>query len=495
MKRKVNLIIFFIITTLVVTFSFKRNVIVKAYDDYSSVLEADLSQDDINLMHEDNWLNQYVADNCSTTIDNLTLDNFKTITTIDKANSNLTTLPSSIKFCSNIQSLLIYGNDISIIPKEIGCLKNLEILKIGYKLKGNPLTEIPEEIGNLTKLQYLYIDSCKLLSLPNNIANLTSLQALSIRYNQVTNVPSCIFELGKNAQSTVNISLDYNQIIKMEDLTGEYPNLNLSVRYNYLTSVPSINCYQLLTEGNFLPSCGEIQQQLDFNNTDDISLKVGEKIDIESILITSFESGKQTMGENILNDMRVVADDTTIVDEYGNVLKEGSTSFKVKFTENPDDNPNGITENSVTLIATSETTNMQKQENVNLTFSQPNTIELLLSDNCIDFGDINGLIETPSKELEISVKSSLNYNLKMQTLGVLSKENDEEYTIPISKIKYSFQDAEYISLTNNEIILASNEPFTSDVFKKYKLSFKIGATIGYKAGKYNIPISIIVIQE
>ena len=318
---------------------------------------------------------------------------------------------------------------------------------------------------------------------------------MNIKYNQFTDIPSCIFELSENVQSKISVSLDYNQISKINITAGNYPKLDLSIAYNYLTSEPNITCFQLNCEGNFILSNGMYQQQLDFNSTDDISLKVGEKIDIKSILTTSYEDGKQIMGENVLNNMRVIADDTTIVDEYGNVLKEGSTSFKVKFAENPDDNPNGITENSVTLIATSETTNMQKQENVNLTFSQPNTIELLLSDNCIDFGDINGLIETPSKELEISVKSSLNYNLKMQTLGVLSKENDEEYTIPISKIKYSFQDAEYISLTNNEIILASNEPFTSDVFKKYKLSFKIGATIGYKAGKYNIPISIIVIQE
>lgn len=494
MKKRINLVVFLLIATLFVTFCFERNMIAKACDNYSSVLETDLSQDDVGLMHEENWLNQYIAANCSKSISELTLDDFRSITSITKTNSNLTEIPVSIKFCSNITSLSVYGNKISTIPVEIKYLKKLNYLYLGntnYKtgiVEGNPINELPKEIGELVNLKYLYLDGCNFRTLPDSISNLISLTSLHAPNNYFTDIPACVYKLSENKTSSVAIQLEFNQITNITPKNKSYPKLCLDIAGNYLTSKPDLDCKQLLYYGNFIKE-EAAQYQLTFSNTDDIKLKVGEKINIKNILTSSFTSGMQVMGDGVFENMRIIPEDTSIINEYGNTLKNGVTTFRVKFVNNPDSNTNGITTDSIKIIVEG----LSSQENLNIIFSQSNTIELLLSDNCIDFEEVNGLVETPSKEIEISVISSLNYSIKMAAINNLN--NDNQNIIPISKIKYSFQNSDYFSLSEQEITLVSNELFTGPTPKKYKMSFKIESTIGYKAGRYDIPINIIVIQE
>ena len=76
------------------------------------------------------------------------------------------------------------GNELTVLPPEIGQLTRLKKLILG-KLDtensiyiGNNLSELPKEIGLLVQLEELEIASNQLSSLPAEIGQLTNLQYL-----------------------------------------------------------------------------------------------------------------------------------------------------------------------------------------------------------------------------------------------------------------------------------------------------------------------------
>src|ERR1035437_9489485 len=65
---------------------------------------------------------------------------------------------------------------ISVIPDEIGSLKNLRTLG----LYGNKIAQLPASIGKLTHLEVLYIDGNPIKELPESIGELKNLRILGI---------------------------------------------------------------------------------------------------------------------------------------------------------------------------------------------------------------------------------------------------------------------------------------------------------------------------
>ena len=76
------------------------------------------------------------------------------------------------------------------VPAEIGLLTSLESLW----LYGTQLTSLPAEIGQLTALKELWLYSNELTSVPAEIGQLASLRVLRLGYNQLTSVPAAIRE-------------------------------------------------------------------------------------------------------------------------------------------------------------------------------------------------------------------------------------------------------------------------------------------------------------
>src|SRR5215213_7510479 len=73
------------------------------------------------------------------------------------------------------------GLELTELPPEIGKLKHLIQLNIGYDFdngKSNSLKSLPEEIIQLTNLQTLYLHNNQLSELPKEITQLTNLQTL-----------------------------------------------------------------------------------------------------------------------------------------------------------------------------------------------------------------------------------------------------------------------------------------------------------------------------
>ena len=88
------------------------------------------------------------------------------------------------------------------VPAEIGLLTSLESLW----LYGTQLTSLPAEIGQLTALKELWLYSNQLTSVPAEIGQLASLRVLRLGYNQLTSVPAAIREF---RAAGCKVNLDY----------------------------------------------------------------------------------------------------------------------------------------------------------------------------------------------------------------------------------------------------------------------------------------------
>ena len=105
-------------------------------------------------------------------------------------------IPAEIRFLTNLELLNVSGNELIRIAPEIGSLKNLVELELGYYSWGNQLTQVPPEIGQLQKLEKLRLDSNQLRFLPDTLADLANLKDLILDNNPLDPILKSIYEQG-----------------------------------------------------------------------------------------------------------------------------------------------------------------------------------------------------------------------------------------------------------------------------------------------------------
>ena len=97
----------------------------------------------------------------------------------------------SIGKLTQLQRLIVWGNQLKALPEWIGKLTHLEDLDVS----ADQLTTLPESIGQLTQLQKLNVIENRLTALPESIGRLTQLQELDVSDNQLATLPESIKEL------------------------------------------------------------------------------------------------------------------------------------------------------------------------------------------------------------------------------------------------------------------------------------------------------------
>ncbi len=117
------------------------------------------------------------------------------MTKLNLNGDNLTILPPEIGQLSNLQWLLLWNNKLTALPPELFQFTSLTGLDLSY----NQLTTLPPEIGQLTSLTKLVLSHNQLTTLPPEICLLPNLKELYLEGNPLIAPPPEIARKGINA--------------------------------------------------------------------------------------------------------------------------------------------------------------------------------------------------------------------------------------------------------------------------------------------------------
>ncbi|MGB7128587.1 MAG: leucine-rich repeat domain-containing protein [Candidatus Rhabdochlamydia sp.] len=135
---------------------------------------------------------------------------------LDLCDNKLTYLPhNGIKGLKNLKDLNISSNDLTRLPRSMGCLKSLE----KFNVKENYLKELPKEIGQCTSLEILKVSSNELFQLPIDLKFLISLKKFSAADNKLKYTSEELQALGLTSWKQIE-KVDLSQ--NYQDTTVEF---------------------------------------------------------------------------------------------------------------------------------------------------------------------------------------------------------------------------------------------------------------------------------
>jgi hypothetical protein len=115
---------------------------------------------------------------------------------------NISSIPNSMKFFSELISLDLSGNSIDMLPSVVEKLRRLETLNLSQ----NDLKEFPSSILALKSLRNLDLSNNKLRNLPDALCEMECLQWLNIKDNELITLPEGLSSRQKNKRIEVLLS-------------------------------------------------------------------------------------------------------------------------------------------------------------------------------------------------------------------------------------------------------------------------------------------------
>ena len=161
---------------------------------------------------------------------------------------------------------------------------------------------------------------------------------------------------------------------------------------------------------------------------------------------------------------------------------------------------------ATTTIGTGDAvTKATTSQSVAVQFSQKDTIELTLSTNTVDFGDVTGIQTTSTNttptELVATVKSSLPYDLDVKATDNFTNKTDATAVqVPISKLGVKVDGGaiskfDGVNVSKNLISNAADTSAEATVSRSHTINFDLDQTVGYRAGSYEAPLTITATQK
>ena len=144
--------------------------------------------------------------------------------------NKLHTLPKSFANLKHMKSLIFYENEFEEIPEVLADFKELKHLDF-YK---NNITEIPEFVGNLDGIQQLFLAFNKIETIPDTIRNLKHLKYFYIHHNELRFLPEWITEM----DSIERFGVGYNHLLELPDLSKMKSLKDFDCEHNLLERFP-----------------------------------------------------------------------------------------------------------------------------------------------------------------------------------------------------------------------------------------------------------------
>ena len=163
-------------------------------EDFSELLELNLSQNQINLLPTE-------------------IGNLSKLTNLNiNSNSSITTLPTSVGSLSELISLTFSNTQVDLLPTTLGNLSKLKTLEFA----STRITLLPPEIGNLSELTRLVAAPNNIASIPTEFGELTKLTYLDFANCQISNTPAAF----ANLKDLETLYLNNNQLQVVAGLGG-----------------------------------------------------------------------------------------------------------------------------------------------------------------------------------------------------------------------------------------------------------------------------------
>ena len=156
---------------------------------------------------------------------------------------------------TDLQTLVLAGNDLVEVSERIGNLRNLRMLDLGHnRLRGipdsigdieglsdflylhdNQLTDLPASLTRLDKLRYLNISQNAFEILPEAVTGMVGLIELRVTDNRLTSLPPSIARLARLRE----LHLRNNRLTTLPAAVGSLAELRqIDLRGNPITTLP-----------------------------------------------------------------------------------------------------------------------------------------------------------------------------------------------------------------------------------------------------------------
>lgn len=149
---------------------------------------------------------------------------------LNLSKNKLCSLPASFAQLTQIKNLIFYENEFEDIPEVLNGFNNLRHLDF-YK---NHIKEIPDFVGNMENMEQLFLSFNNIEEIPDTLRNLKRLKYFYIHHNELHFLPEWITEM----DSIERFGIGFNHLLELPDVSKMKSLKDFDCEHNLLERFP-----------------------------------------------------------------------------------------------------------------------------------------------------------------------------------------------------------------------------------------------------------------